>query len=117
MTNGELLIQTIEDVMGIEFDRSFNWKEMKNDVLIAFDGSWWRKEHKMTKQSPYTAEEILEVVILVSSCTATELLLTPRQMEILNKLSGLNVNDARDILFPLFKMLEGENDELKAEGQ
>ena len=44
MTNGELLIQTIEDVMGIEFDRSFDWKNMKHDVLIAFDGSWWRKE-------------------------------------------------------------------------
>lgn len=47
MTNGELLIQTIESVMGIEFDRSFDWKYMKKgDVLIAFDGSWWRKERE-----------------------------------------------------------------------
>lgn len=48
MTNGEVMIKTIESVMGVEFDKSFDWRELGNDVVIAFDGSWWRKENTMT---------------------------------------------------------------------
>ena len=44
MTNGELLIDTIESVMGVEFDKSFKWRELNHDVVIAFDGSWWIKQ-------------------------------------------------------------------------
>ena len=49
MTNGELMINTIESVMGIKFDDSFNWKEIDHDVVIAFDGSWWREERVMDR--------------------------------------------------------------------
>ena len=44
MTNGEVMISTIESVMGVEFDKSFGWKELDHDVVIAFDGSWWRED-------------------------------------------------------------------------
>lgn len=49
MTNGELMINTIESVMGVEFDKSFDWKELDSDVVIAFDGNWWREERKMDR--------------------------------------------------------------------
>ena len=47
MTNGELMISTIENTMGVKFDDSFNWKDLDHDVVIAFDGSWWRDKVKL----------------------------------------------------------------------
>lgn len=50
MTNGELMISTIESVMGVEFDKSLKWKELNtHDVVIAFSGSWWGKERTMDR--------------------------------------------------------------------
>lgn len=50
MTNGELLIATIEGIMGVEFDKSFKWKELNtHDVVIVFDGSWWIKQCDVVK--------------------------------------------------------------------
>lgn len=63
----------------------------------------------------YNAREIYEVCTLLSTSTGT-VILTQRQMEIAEKLVGINWNNARDILFPLFKEMEGDKDEFKTEG-
>lgn len=73
MTNGELMIKTIESVMGVEFDKSFDWREFNShDVVIAFDGTWWGKENTMTDKA---------FILMASADENTEVILTPEQMD------------------------------------
>ena len=53
MTNGEYLINTIERVMGISFDKSVCLREGDNVMVIVFDGLWWKAEHKPTPRGTY----------------------------------------------------------------
>ena len=63
MTNGEVMINTIESVMGVEFNKSFDWKGLNHDVVIVFDGSWWKKENQMnSKQKGSRGERMLRDV-------------------------------------------------------